>query len=129
MLFPGKLSREEVVTELNKAHVFVVSSFFETFGVVVIEALSMGLPVIATKCGGPEYILTDNLGVLVENNNEEEYAQAMLFVYQNYNKYDPVELRTHAIINYSDNVVSTNMIDIYKETISNYKYAEKSSRV
>ncbi|AFD08187.1 glycosyltransferase [Solitalea canadensis] len=129
VLFPGKLSREEVVTELNKAHVFVVSSFFETFGVVVIEALSMGLPVIATKCGGPEYILTDNLGVLVENNNEEEYAQAMLFVYQNYNKYDPVELRTHAIINYSDNVVSTNMIDIYKETISNYKYAEKSSRV
>lgn len=131
IIFPGKLERDEVVKELNKAHVFVVSSFFETFGVVVIEALAMGLPVIATKCGGPEYILTEQLGLLVENNNEEEYAEAMLSVYLNYEKYNPEELRNHAVTNYSDDVVSANMIDIYKDTINknNNKHAEKSSRV
>ncbi|MNF12441.1 hypothetical protein D3C80_2139230 [compost metagenome] len=53
----------------------------------------------------------------------------MLSVYLNYEKYNPEELRNHAVSNYSDDVVSGNMIDIYKATINNNKHAEKSPRI
>ena len=55
--FTGKLSREEMLPKLSYSNVFVLPSNSETFGVVYIEAMALGLPVIATKCGGPEDFL------------------------------------------------------------------------
>lgn len=57
----------------------VVSSLWEGFGNVIVEALSMGCPVISTDCpSGPAEILEDGKwGQLVEMNNEEELYLAM----------------------------------------------------
>ena len=61
----GSASREEVRDLLHQSDCFVLSSKIETFGVVLIEAMSCGLPVLSTKCGGPESIVTnDDIGVL-----------------------------------------------------------------
>lgn len=52
--FLGQLTRDEVKNKMNEeSSAFVLSSEYETFGVVVVEALALGKPVIATKCGGP----------------------------------------------------------------------------
>lgn len=75
--FIGKLSRDQVREEMWKAHSLVVSSQFETFGIVLIEALATGLPVISTRCGGPEDILTPELGLLVAPGSVSEMAAAM----------------------------------------------------
>ncbi|WP_075995640.1 glycosyltransferase [Salaquimonas pukyongi] len=75
--FLGKLSRENVITELSKADVFVLPSKVETFGVVVVEALAMGVPVIATRCGGPEDIIKTGDGVLVAVDDVAELADAL----------------------------------------------------
>jgi glycosyltransferase involved in cell wall biosynthesis len=59
--------------------VFVHASEREPFGIVVIEAMSLGKPVIATKPGGPEEIITDGVdGQLVTWNQPEELAAAIL---------------------------------------------------
>ncbi|WP_167784718.1 glycosyltransferase [Ramlibacter rhizophilus] len=64
--------REGVRQALASADFLVLPSETETFGVVVIEALAMGRPVLATACGGPEDILCDErLGVLMGNNLED----------------------------------------------------------
>lgn len=57
----------------------VVSSLWEGFGNVIVEALSMGCPVISTDCpSGPAEILEDGKwGQLVEMNNEEDLYLAM----------------------------------------------------
>ncbi|MCP3953448.1 MAG: glycosyltransferase family 4 protein, partial [Desulfobacterales bacterium] len=56
-LFLGHQKREEVRRAMWKAHVLVLSSRYETFGIVLIEAMATGLPTIATRSGGPESVL------------------------------------------------------------------------
>ena len=48
------MSRDEIGQIMQKSDVFVLASREETFGLVYIEAMLAGLPVIATSCGGPE---------------------------------------------------------------------------
>lgn len=75
--FLGNMSRKNVVAALSEADVFVLPSKFETFGVVVIEALAMGVPVIATCCGGPEDIIEPGDGVLVPVDDVDAMSNAM----------------------------------------------------
>lgn len=65
--------------ELAQASVFVSSSRWEGFGVAIVEALSVGLPVISTRCDfGPEDLITsDALGILVEPNSPDLLADAI----------------------------------------------------
>ena len=91
--FTGALSRENVQLFMAESACFVLSSHVETFGVVVIEALSQGIPVIATKCGGPESIIVPGDGILVEVANVNALAQAMNEVVENTKLYDPDSIR------------------------------------
>lgn len=75
--FLGQLDREGVRQEMWKAHCFVLASWVETFGVVVIEALATGLPVIATRSGGPEEILAQQDGMLIPPGDEQSLANAL----------------------------------------------------
>ncbi len=52
-------------------------SEYETFGVVLVEALALGKPVIATKCGGPESIVTPEVGYLISKNSEKEMTDVL----------------------------------------------------
>ena len=56
IIFKGRLSNEETLLEMSKAHCLVVNSFVETFSVVTLEARAQGLQVITTNCGGPSEI-------------------------------------------------------------------------
>ncbi|HRS66531.1 MAG TPA: glycosyltransferase, partial [Spirochaetia bacterium] len=118
VIFFGSATREQVKLLYNSSDAFVLSSKYETFGVVLIEALSCGLPVIATKCGGPESIITnENVGELVAI-DKEQIGKAMLKVYKNYQKYDREYIRKYAIDNFSNSVVVGKLIKIYEDVIS-----------
>ena len=67
---------------MRHSNAFVLASRTETFGVVYIEALSQGLPVIATRCGGPESIVTSDNGLLVPIENIPELTKALLTLYK-----------------------------------------------
>lgn len=56
----GRKTKEEIINYLQMGNAFVLSSRAETFGVVCIEALSQGLPTIATTCGGPEEFIDEH---------------------------------------------------------------------
>jgi glycosyltransferase involved in cell wall biosynthesis len=49
----------------------------ETFGVALIEALACGLPVVATRSGGPDEVITPEVGILVDRGDVAGLAQAL----------------------------------------------------
>ncbi len=66
----GLKSNHEIASIMRQHDYFVLPSHVETFGVVVLEALFSGLPVLATRCGGPERFVREGLdGVIVDPND------------------------------------------------------------
>jgi glycosyltransferase involved in cell wall biosynthesis len=82
--FSGFMSQEECARRLDTADVLLLPSLFEAGGAVVLEAMAMGLPVIATGWGGPLDYLDDSCGVLVPPNSREGlvagFASAILMM-------------------------------------------------
>ena len=100
---------------------FVLSSNFETFGVVLIEALACGLPLIATKCGGPEDIVNKQNGILMDVENQLQLEDAMLTMYKNANKYDKQKLRSDAKDRFGEKAFIKNAMKYYEVGINNGK--------
>ncbi len=117
VMFPGLLSREEVLRRMAMTDAFVLSSRFETFGVVVIEALALGKPVIATRCGGPNSILREEDGILVPVDSVESLTAAMSRFVEKTRAYDAAEIRRSCIQRYSEHAVTTRLKQIYAEVV------------
>lgn len=75
--FAGRIENERIFPLLKEQHIFVLPSLFEGFGIAVIEAMAAGLPVIVTRCGGPEDFVDDSVGRVVKAGDAEALAQAL----------------------------------------------------
>ena len=69
--FTDALDREQVIQEMQSCDCFVLPSRYETFGVVYIEAMACGKPVIAVANGGPDDFVKPFNGLLIKPGAEE----------------------------------------------------------
>lgn len=117
IIFTGKLRRQQVKDELQQGHAFVLASHFEAFGVVFIEAMACGLPVIATRAGGPESFITEGQGILLEPGKVELLAQAMLDMQEHYDRYLPKEIRRDTISRFGKQAVAQQYLELFDTII------------
>lgn len=116
--FLPAMSRAQVRSELKNADFLVISSETETFGVVAIEALSMGLPVLATACGGPSDTIRERfLGELVENTCED-LAIGFQRIARRLNQFNCDEIRRYAIQHFDYARVAEQLRVRYERLIS-----------
>jgi glycosyltransferase involved in cell wall biosynthesis len=75
--FSGELSGEALESSYACADVFVLATRRETYGMAVAEAIAHGLPVVSTRTGTIPALLSDESGLLVEPDNEEQLTAAL----------------------------------------------------
>lgn len=107
--------RSDVADLMSMADTFVLSSAFEGFGLVVAEALSSSLPVVATDCGGVKEVLGRN-GILVPPKNAERLSDGMLAYYKRGQIRDS-EGREHVLQQFSIDQIIQIWLNLYKNEI------------
>ena len=75
IIFTGYLQREEVLQCFKFCRLFVFASLTETQGMVILEAMTAGLPVVALKAMGIGEIMGDNRGGFLTKNNLEDFCE------------------------------------------------------
>lgn len=109
--------REQMAEELAKADCFVLASRKETFGVVYIEAMAAGVPVIATDCGGPRDFVNDKVGVLVPVDDVDALAIAMQDMVDGKVKYNSEEIAQYAKDNFFPEVIAAKLTKVYEDVL------------
>ena len=115
--FAGRLSRQEMLPIYHASDAFVLPSRMETFGVVYIEAMAAGLPVIATACGGPEDFVTPEVGLLTEKENAAALTEAMAEMIRRADGYDRGAIARYARENFAPDVIAEKITAVYEELI------------
>lgn len=114
----GTKTPDEVNDLLCHSDCFVLSSRLETFAIVVIEAMAKGLPVIATRSGGPETFLQPEHGLLVEKENVKDLSEAMKYIISHYTEYDSNLIRKYCYEHFSQEVIANQIVNVYDRVLS-----------
>ncbi|MEO1255012.1 MAG: glycosyltransferase, partial [Bacteroidota bacterium] len=109
----GQLSRDQVAIEMQKCSFYVLSSRHETFGNVILEAMSCGKPVVATRCGGPEEIVTNDTGLLCDISVDDLFAK-INHMNKVYPSFDSSKIRKDAIDRYAPEVWIGNLEKVFR---------------
>ena len=83
-IFPGRIEHKDLVYYYAAADVCVVPSHYEPFGLVAIEAMASGTPVVASRVGGLKYTVVDEVtGLLASPQDESAFASAIAQILSN----------------------------------------------
>lgn len=113
----GHLSRPQVRDLFQRSHVVVSSSNIETFGVTLIEAMSCGNPIIATRSGGPEQFLNSQNGILIPVDDEQALMNALQEIKSNYEEFDRDVIRTYCIAHFGEQAILSKLEYIYNNLL------------
>lgn len=118
VILAGRKSKQGIINLMSECHAFVLSSRSETFGVACIEAMSQGLPVIATICGGPEEFINEDNGLLIPVDNVESLSKAMIDMYNHYSMYDTDAIAKECKRRFAPQVIANQLTRIFEEVVN-----------
>lgn len=82
--FLGFLDTSQCNYYMNKSNVYIMTSYTESFGLVLIEAMSNKLPCIAfDSANGAKNLLSNNVGVLIKNRNKKDMVREVIKLLKN----------------------------------------------
>lgn len=116
----GTVDTPTLIEEYQKASIFVLPSFFEPFGVVLLEAMACGTPVVSTHTGGtPEIVKTGENGILVPVNNPAKLAKSIDYLLENKDariKFGKAARKT-VLDNFSIEIAAEKLCTIYEKIV------------
>ncbi|MDW8083047.1 MAG: glycosyltransferase family 4 protein [Sulfolobales archaeon] len=120
VMFTGSLSHERLRYLYSCSHVFVLPSLFEAFGMVLIEAMASGLPVIGSRSGGIVDIIYEGVnGYLFEKNNSESLSKKLFIILtdKELRKRMSLNSRNIAVERYSWESVAKKIYEVYRKIL------------
>jgi glycosyltransferase involved in cell wall biosynthesis len=118
VIFVGDQSHDNLRKIYSISDVCVVPSRQEAFGLVALEAIACGTPVIASKQGGMVDFVTKEVGRLVEREDVNQLAKTINQVLEGEIIFDKRYLQNYAKENYSQEILMDELLEVYKEAIN-----------
>jgi glycosyltransferase involved in cell wall biosynthesis len=115
--FSGQATPAEVAKVMRESALLVVPSRRESFSSVAVEALSSGTPVVATRCGGPEHIVMDEMGRLVPPEDPDALASAIDEMLAARPSIDRMKLHRYATEKFGFEASSRRISRLYAEVV------------
>jgi len=115
--FPGLKTHEELCCLFNDSDFLVLSSNYETFGTVLIEAMACGLPVVSTDVGIAPSVINKETGLLAATGDESSLFEAIAKMLDIYNSYNRVCI-SESVKRFEENTVTAQLLAFYKEAIN-----------
>lgn len=116
-VFIGNQPHDVLNKLYNIADVSIVPSRNEAFGLVIIEALACGTPVIGSNDGGIPDIIHNKIGMLFEPENYHDLANKIIQVLNNEKDFNRDYIAKYTKDTFSQDIFITQLTDIYKQSI------------
>lgn len=116
----GPKPHHELINYYQAADLFVLPSLVEGFGVVLVEAGMCGLPLVSTRSGGPQDIITEKIGKLADVNNAADLRRKLEQTISDLDQYEPNYIRNYMIDNFSQDTITSIIKNNYDELIREY---------
>jgi glycosyltransferase involved in cell wall biosynthesis len=116
------LPRNKLIELYSASDFFVLPSFHEAFGLVLLEAMAQGLPIISTKIGGPAEFLTSEHGLLIDPHNQKSIADAIDMFCNSSSRLTKI---SHAVVQeaqkYKWRLIAKKILKIYSQNLDEGK--------
>ena len=94
LIFAGRVDQEILPLYYNAADVLVMPSYYESFGLVALEALACGTPVVTAAVGAMEQIIKDGVtGYVVSDSDPHHFSDCIEAVLEKQNRFSPSKIR------------------------------------
>ena len=116
MVFVGRVDQETLPEYYSAADVLVVPSYYESFGLVALEALACGTPVVTTSVGAMEEIVKDGVtGYVAKDTDPQHYARLIetILLKQQQNGASPSEIRS-SVAEFTWSKSASRLLDAYR---------------
>lgn len=113
--FHGPVSRDGMPALFAGCHALVHPSRYETQGIVIIEALATGRPVVSTRCGGPNTVISDEDGFLTPIDDPESLAEAMRSLMRQ--EWDPTSISERVRKRFNSDIIINQLTEIYESLL------------
>jgi len=117
--FGGKITQTQLAEAFCKHDFLILFSHYETFGCVLAEAMSCGLPVIASNVGSVAEIVHEQNGILVAKNDEKALLEAILKMQNAHLSFNKERLHNYIQRKFSPKAVSEKLEKVYFSAVNN----------
>lgn len=119
LYFTGEQTPYEVAQWMQQSDTFILFSRYETYAVVLAEAIATGLPIISTSTAGIASELPKESGIIIENENEEHLVAAIHHILDNQQQYSKESIKKHSQLFHSQEVGNT-LLDTYDRCLHSH---------
>ena len=113
----GEISHKDVAEKMRNSDCFILFSDYENLPCVLLESISSGTPVIATRVGGIPEIINENQGILINRSTEELYLAMKNMLTRNINVDSPEQLHQYILDNFSVSTVAKDFSEVYNSVL------------
>ncbi len=112
--FLGKIENHLLTNYYRNSDFYILNSNFETLNISTIEALMHGLPVVASKCGGPQDYLTQQNSIQVNTRDTNDLVRGIKEILLKYNDYNREMIKVNIDKQYSEKIVEGALRSLYE---------------